>query len=705
MNTARRSTFLHLVSSVGPRGRVRSFTILALLLGRAAFAPGGNPGTASDNGGAPPARAPADAAERIFLRPRTADGERGRRALREAEESFGLREVTAYESGCRLVERPQGVSVAALRERYGADLEVLPNHVYRVAQAVNDPFYKPYQAAVMEAVHAPRAWARFPGQAPGSPDVVVAVLDTGVDDGHPDLAGSLVQVPGDGDSDADAFGDTVDRNGHGTASAGIIAAQGDNGIGIAGVAWGSRVLPLKCFDDDGTSDDDRLIRCYQRLTALKTSGRVDVRVVNNGWGGLPSAPCLLQAIAAAGDAGILSVFAAGNHAPGHDLDVAPEYPAAAGLPTTMSVAAATVDGVLVDSSNFGATTVDLAAPGVGVTSLGLCRPGEPSCSTLVQVSGTSFAAPFVSGAAALLFAQDPTRTPEQVKRILDARVTSVPALAGKVRSGGFLNIAAALGGDGGETSGPAAEPGLAPPLPFADGTYVVDVAEHPRPLQKGPSIQPEVGYLFVRTAAGVQEQRWLLQGWDEHPFLKPPLHALGMTVRPARLAYTGAAGERVVNDLPSWVAFARSRFVSAADAPRSPSTYAKVATRIERFAGPLSPPFDYPAYLEPAPPVRATVAQIEPTIVTALATPEQDRNQLATVGFTYALSDGPDQTREHWVLFAGATSPSGAVTVGSMGSAVRAGDFAGQMNQQPWQDGSRLVLGSVRYYPSVAESP
>src|SRR5262249_15794928 len=145
-----------------------------------------------------------------------------------------------------------------------------------------------------------------------------------------------------GDDDEMGHAATVDRNGHGTAGAGIIGARGDNGVGIAGVAWGSPILSLKCFDDDGTTADDRLIRCYQRATAIKKQGRANVRVINNGWGGLPSAPCLMQAIAAAGEAGILSVFAAGNGVPGRDLDATPEYPAAAGLPSTVSVAAATL---------------------------------------------------------------------------------------------------------------------------------------------------------------------------------------------------------------------------------------------------------------------------------------------------------------------------------------------------------------------------
>lgn len=168
---------------------------------------------------------------------------------------------------------------------------------------------------------------------------------------------------------------------------------------------------------------------------------------------------------------------------------------------------------------------------------------------------------------------------------------------------------------------------------------------------------------------------------------------------PDPLGYTDASGRAaVVADLPGWVAFAQPRFV--AEGP-SRSTYAKLAATVQAYDGqPLAPPFTYPPFLAPAPPATATLAQLDyfasfPVMLTNPVT-----NAPVLAGFAFAVSDGPYQGREHWVL--GAHGP-GAVVVGSNGAPTSLSAFAGQMNAPAWQPGSTFVTASVRYYPYLAE--
>jgi hypothetical protein len=650
---------------------------------------------------------------RFLLRPLAGKEAAGER-LGEATASMGLHVEKAFESGCKMVEAPAGVTLTALRDRLGTAFEVEPNHTYHVASAspppATDVLYTQDQQAVMSAINAPAAWGLTMGY--HEEKNVIAVLDTGADYTNPDLVGAIhynvlgwlgQQYPGNlyGMDVYDGTGDPMDYNGHGTAVASIIGAQGLNGTGLVGVAPNSRLLVLKCFDDHGETNDATLISCYELITNANTTGLYNIRVANNSWGGMPSSSCLQQAISDAGDAGILSVFAAGSHSEGQDLDVSPEYPAASGLPTTITVASATLAGDLSPDSNWGLNTVDLAAPGVNITTLGRCQTGATSCTTLEQGSGTSFAAPFVTGAAALLFALNPALTPAEAKTILLSNVTPYPQLSRRVGSGGLLNVYAALTNT--PPSGPPALPpppvngiaGTETPTPFVDGTYTVDVAEFPTSPQDSPPITPGVGFLFVRTVAGVQEQRWLLQGWNGHYFLRPPRQSMGMTVHPALLNYTDVDGNPdVVVDLPSWIAFAAPLFVASGPAR---STYAMLAATVAGYDGqPLAPPFDYPGFIGPEPPATAALAQLDYFNAFPVLTSDPVSNVPVLSGFGYAVSEGPYQGREHWVLAPGV---SGAVVVGSNGAPLGLSDFAAQMSAPAWQAGSTLVLGSVRYFP------
>ena len=281
----------------------------------------------------------------------------------------------------------------------------------------------------------------------GDPGEVVAVIDSGMQLTHPDLAANLWtnpgEIPGNGiDDEDDGYVDDVhgwdfvgddnqpyDEFGHGTHVAGTLAAVGNNGIGVAGVAWSSRILPLRILDNNGQGFVSDAIRAIDYAT------RHGVRVSNNSWGysGGISQP-LYDALRAAGDAGQLAVVASGNDSA--DIDVIPNYPAGYDLPNILSVAATTQDDELAVFSNHGAANVDIAAPGEHILST---LPGGYGFS-----DGTSMASPHVAGVAALLLAAHPDWTVAQVRaRILDT-VRPIRSLKGVVASGGMVNAAAAL---------------------------------------------------------------------------------------------------------------------------------------------------------------------------------------------------------------------------------------------------------------------
>jgi subtilisin family serine protease len=219
----------------------------------------------------------------------------------------------------------------------------------------------------------------------GSSDVVVANVDTGVAYAHPDLAANMWknpgEIPGDGiDNDGNGYVDDVygidayaqdtdpwDEYGHGTHTTGIIAAAGNNGQGVAGVGWQTKVMALRFMDDSGS--DAAAIECINYAIDMKSRG-VNVVAINASWGGAEFDQVLEDAIAAAGSAGIIFCAAAGNigQAAQANNDVAPFYPSSYRLPNIISVAASTADDALASYSHHGKITVDLAAPGDNILS-------------------------------------------------------------------------------------------------------------------------------------------------------------------------------------------------------------------------------------------------------------------------------------------------------------------------------------------------
>jgi subtilisin family serine protease len=336
----------------------------------------------------------------------------------------------------------------------------------------------------------------------GSRSVVVAVVDTGIDYNHPDLAANMWRNPrevaGDRvDNDGNGFVDDVygwdfanndadpfDDNSHGTHVSGTIGAVGNNAVGVAGVNWQVSLMALKFLGANGSGSTSAAIASLNYATMMRRTYGVNVVASNNSWGGGGASTALTNAVVAGGNAGIICVAAAGNEAANND--VIASYPANVASDAVISVAATDSSNRLASFSNYGATTVDVAAPGVSVLST---TPGNSYSS----YSGTSMAAPHVSGLVALMAAANPQATVAQIRSAILSTAVPVSGLAGKVASGGLINAAAAVAAIGGGSPTPPTPPPAVAPV--AD---VVDVSPDPR-----TTAVPAVGGQFDRGVSGV----------------------------------------------------------------------------------------------------------------------------------------------------------------------------------------------------------
>lgn len=331
--------------------------------------------------------------------------------------------------------------LAAYRSR--ADVEYAElNPIISACVTPNDPNYADQWA--LSKIHASEAW----DTCRGSSEVIVAVLDTGVDYDHPDLQGNLwtndaerVGLPWVDDDDNgyvdDIRGynfvaytnDPRDDHGHGTAITGIIAAVGNNDTDTAGVCWTVRIMPVRILgvDGEGTAAD--------AVPAIYYAVANGADIISGSWGGAEASNALRDAVAYAHAEGVVVVAAAGNSGSGD-----PYYPAA--YPEVISVAATDADDQRWYLSNYG-DWVDLAAPGHAIVSLRAALPGQATrTGVLSRTSGTSLAAPHVSGTCALLLAADPFLRCDELHRILTA--TGDPIPPGICASNGRLNVYAAL---------------------------------------------------------------------------------------------------------------------------------------------------------------------------------------------------------------------------------------------------------------------
>lgn len=303
---------------------------------------------------------------------------------------------------------------------------------------VNPPSADPQlnQAYGIAKVGATKAWSKTRG----SQDMVVAVIDTGVDYNHEDLSFNIWRNPNPDSKNNDLVGfDFIHNDGlpfddhsHGTHCSGVIGAVGGNGKGISGVNQRVSIMALKFLSAEGSGDTAGAIK------AIDYAINHGAKVLSNSWGGKgdDDNKGLREAIERAEAKDVLFVAAAGNDGTNNDSD--PTFPASLNLPNMISVAAVDSSDSLAFFSNTGAKSVQVAAPGVDVYS---SIPGNK----YGKMSGTSMACPHVAGAAALLWSANPSWTHKEVKARLMESVDKVSGLEGKTVTGGRINVARALG--------------------------------------------------------------------------------------------------------------------------------------------------------------------------------------------------------------------------------------------------------------------
>jgi subtilisin family serine protease len=388
--------------------------------------------------------------EEILVRLRSSDSATMARAQNAAP--FGSIRTLSPALGLHLVRAP-GNSIAGLMRAFSNHPDVLyaePNYIVQaVTTNPNDSFFSSLWG--MQKIEAPIAW----DTSTGGTSVVIGVVDSGIDYTHPDLAESIWSAPtafsvtiqgftvncpaGSHGFNALNFScDPGDDNNHGTHVSGTIGATGNNSLGVVGVNWRARIMGLKFLNANGMGPVSAAINAIEFAIQVKarfagSATPVDVRVLSNSWSGSGFSQSLLAEINKANANDILFVAAAGNSSANNDQT--PSYPAnfSTTAPNVISVAATDSSDSLAEFSSYGASTVQLGAPGVGIYST--VRNGQ-----YASFSGTSMATPHVAGAALLAVSACPSLNTAALKNAILANVDPVPSLAGTTVTGGRLNI-------------------------------------------------------------------------------------------------------------------------------------------------------------------------------------------------------------------------------------------------------------------------
>ena len=387
------------------------------------------------------------------------------RALVRAAVGGGVVETWQLVPGLEHIAIPGGVeaaidAISVIGEATGTVEFVEPDFIAHIGANPNDPGFANLwgmnntgqtvnsdPGAAGADIDANLAW----DVTTGSSAFVVGMADSGIRSTHEDLAANRWTNPGeiagnniDDDGNGridDTWGwdfynndkDPTDDNGHGTHTAGTVGAVGNNGKGVAGVCWNVRLAGLKIGSRSGS------ISLTAAISALDYCIGKGIRLSNHSWGGGSSSSSFSAAVDRARAAGHLLVCAAGNS--GANSETAPQYPASYPQDNIIAVASTTNDDTLSSFSNYGATRVDLGAPGSNVYSTYIRNNAN---NAYAYLSGTSMATPHVTGAAALVWDQNPSWTYAQVRGKILSTVRPISALSGKCVTGGVLNASAAV---------------------------------------------------------------------------------------------------------------------------------------------------------------------------------------------------------------------------------------------------------------------
>ncbi len=408
--------------------------------------------------------------------------------------AIGALSVESYESygvnGLEKILPPENMTNEAAIDYYESQPGVEyaePDYIWSAAAVPNDPdlskqwglintgqiYREGYPSGTINAdIDADSAW----DLKTDSNSVIVAIIDSGVDYNHPDLAANIWN-DGSGNHGYNVLTDSydpMDDNGHGTHCAGIIGAVGNNGIGGSGVSWKATIMPVKVLDSSGNAKVSDIIK------AIGWANSHGATIISCSFGSYTYSQATYDAMASSS---ALFVCAAGNS--GTNNDVTPFYPANFALDNIISVAYSDADDNICSKSNYGGSTVDIAAPGYMIYSTYPTSMGNG----YAYESGTSMATPFVSGAAAMIKSASPSMTASDIRMKLVSTAENIPSMSGKVIANGRLNLYSALNG-----GGPVPTPTFIPVPTFTPGPTVTPA---PTVIPGDDNIVLEKGWNFI----------------------------------------------------------------------------------------------------------------------------------------------------------------------------------------------------------------
>jgi subtilisin family serine protease len=393
-----------------------------------------------------------DAKSKVLAR---ISGRVSEKVLTKAMEKFGDKQ------GLLVVHTPMAALEALSKVRGGSEVEFAePNYIYNHAATSSDPYFTNGSLWGLDAKNqfgsqASTAWAA--GHT-GSASVFVGIIDEGVQFEHPDLAGQIWTNPYDAadgvDNDGNGYVDDIhgwDFDGndnsvydgatrgasddHGTHVAGTIGAKANNGAGVAGMNWNVTIISTKFLGRRGGTTANA-VKAVDYLNDLKSRHGLNIVASNNSWGGGGFSQALSDAVDRANTANILFIAAAGNGGSdgvGDDNDAVASFPSNLPQANVIAVAAITSTGAKSSFSNYGATTVDIGAPGSGIWS-------STAYNLYESYNGTSMATPHVTGAAALYASTHAGSSAATIKAAILNSAVATPSLAGKCTTGGRLNV-------------------------------------------------------------------------------------------------------------------------------------------------------------------------------------------------------------------------------------------------------------------------